>query len=284
MSRPGETIYDPMERSRNHRITQVGLIARGLAREEAAGGQLQVCRGKNTYTPVRVVTPAPVDRERGGVSTSVLQVNGPYLPDKVFTVTAEGGLFEKSRNELVILNVINVLLLEGSLATPGPQAELGVENRVVTVRLRVVDTDLVLGHSERSTKLMRSRGRLERPSQKGRSQVENAASAPQPTFAGIGSVVAPMRMFNRSVKSHRDIPDIQIRPADPLVKVGKQSSAPLTNRNDNPTTKKKKTRVSRTRPLRCRLITEFNSDGGAGSARYRAKRHRPARAFRLRRF
>lgn len=49
-----------------------------------------------------------------------------------------------------------------------------------------------------------------------------------------------MRMFNRSVKSHRDIPDIQIRPADPLVKVGKQSSAPLTNRNDNPTTKKKR--------------------------------------------
>ena len=41
------------------------------------------------------------------------------LPNEIFTVTAEGGVFEEPWYELVILDLGDVLLLEGPL--PGPE-------------------------------------------------------------------------------------------------------------------------------------------------------------------
>ena len=40
------------------------------------------------------------------------------LPNKVFAVTAEGGVLEEPRNELVVLDLVDVFLLEGALALP----------------------------------------------------------------------------------------------------------------------------------------------------------------------
>ena len=44
---------------------------------------------------------------------------GKCLPNKIFAVTAEGGVFEEPWYELVILDLGDVLLLEGPL--PGPE-------------------------------------------------------------------------------------------------------------------------------------------------------------------
>ena len=41
------------------------------------------------------------------------------LPNEILAVTTERGMFEKSRDELVIFDFTDVLLLEGALSHPG---------------------------------------------------------------------------------------------------------------------------------------------------------------------
>ena len=41
------------------------------------------------------------------------------LPNEILAMTTEGGMLEKAGNEFVILNLINVLFLEGALSVAG---------------------------------------------------------------------------------------------------------------------------------------------------------------------
>ena len=41
------------------------------------------------------------------------------LPNEILAMTTEGGMLEKAGNEFVILNLINVLFLQGSLSITG---------------------------------------------------------------------------------------------------------------------------------------------------------------------
>ena len=52
------------------------------------------------------------------------------LPDEVLAVAAEGRVFEEPRDELVVLDLVDVLLLQGALPLPVDHPLLDVVNPV----------------------------------------------------------------------------------------------------------------------------------------------------------
>lgn len=57
----------------------------------------------------------------------------PKAPNEILAVAAKGRLLEKPRNELVVLDFEDVLLLEGSLARPEPEAQHGLLQAVIVL-------------------------------------------------------------------------------------------------------------------------------------------------------
>ncbi len=51
----------------------------------------------------------------------IVVVVAVHSPDEVLAVAAEGGVLEEPRDELVVLDLADVLLLERALPDPGPE-------------------------------------------------------------------------------------------------------------------------------------------------------------------